>query len=200
MSIPQQRSFNYILQKPYDQPNGSSKSIYVIDHETKTIYESFILQNALNLSLNAELWLAKKLYFQTGVNVISNFERNSYYSDSLYLGNGMWGRETLSKIAIWNFLIPIGLQYRISKNIFVTIGVSTNFFTSTKERDIYYGLYQVGNAKSFSNNFRILPEGYVGSNLHLLPRTYLNLKISYNSLINFSFNVYYSIGVKFFII
>lgn len=204
LSIPQRRNFNYILQKPYDQPNGSP-GIYLKDHETKTIYDSFILKNALNFSLNAEFCLKKKLYFQTGINIIANFERASYYSDSLYLPNGTWGQEILSKITTYNFLIPVGLQYRFNKNVFGSVGISTNIYSLTKEKDVYYQVYQAGKGKSSSSMIFIFPEAYIASNVRLFPRTYLNLKISYNYLSNnsisdFGLNLYYTMGIKFFII
>lgn len=200
LSIPQHRNDFYYEPNPSNEPNVDGNNPYRIHHVTKTIYNSSLLKNALNLSLNAEIRLMKKLYLQTSLNVICNFERNSRYSDSLYLSNGTWGTETISKITIYNFLIPIGVQYRFNNRIFASIGGAANVFTIKKEREMFYSPQQWGTSKSSSSNLDIFPSLYIASNFRIIPRTFLNLKISNNLIINYGFTIYYSIGLKFLII
>ena len=206
LSIPQQRNKMYLLEDPSYRPNAIP-GVYYYNHVTKPIYGIFVRQNAFNMFLNANIKLYKKIYLQSGIDFIINVENRYYYGDSLSSGNGVWGNQSTSKITVYNFLIPLELQYRFNKYFFASSGVAGNFHTTLKEEDIFYKnnshyLEEISNIKNTYNSFDFFLIKFITVNLKISSRVYLNFKVSNTTLSfdNFKNNLYYSVGVRFFVI
>ena len=138
------------------------------------VYSSTLYQNAWNLSLNTDIRLYKKLYFQTGFYFSSLSNKTHYFGDSL----GNYNHNEINTILlvnkIYSFIVPLQLQYRFNKYIFASVGITINAHTVlVQETTNYTNLLQVG---STDKNVAGYPIGY-GDFPFLIEQISTNIKL-----------------------
>ena len=206
--IPQQRSTVFFIENPLNSPNSNFNTN---NASSRSIYGTFIHQNGWNFSFNADVKVYKKIYFQTGINLVASFYKDYIYSDSLYASNGVWGNSSIYANRMFNFSIPLGVEYRFNKYFFAAFGIVNNFYTMSKNVNTFYRRQTINpnqeilSTSNTMNSFDItfFSSQYLSLNFRLLnfSRTYLTIKIVNTSANLLSKeNLYYSIGIRFFII
>ncbi len=197
LSIPQVRYGEGV--QTYSYPNGWSAS------PQKPIFNYNLIQNGFNFTINTELKIYKNLYIQSGLSLVELRNKSYSFRDTLFVFNGTVTNTDVSIFKTYNIIVPIGMQYRIRDYFFTTLGVTTDVFTlgATKETE-YRNTTQIISS-SGSGSYHNFPDFhyYLSSNIRLHSRFFLNLKVSNtfpNRYDNFTDNLYYSLGIKFFVI
>ena len=190
--IPQTRNTTFFSDKSY--PN----SIYA--SPTRPIYGTVIYKNAWNVFANIEVRaFLPKLYFQTGLHCSKYSNVGYVFGDSLSLIKGAWGNKyTLTDVAI-NIAIPLGFSYRFNPMFFLSAGFLTSLSNIyIQGSTTYRGTTQLSPTYKHVLYSRDGSIGkYITMNVRTFKRVYVNIGLS-----NMSWkkdDLYYSVGVKYFI-
>lgn len=198
ISIPQVRYVEGVQTQSY--PNGAWFA-----SPSKPIFNSNVTQNGFNFYVNTELKVYKKLYVQSGLGIEILSNKVTSFRDTLYSLNGMVGNTDITIFKAYNIIIPLGIQYRFKNYFFTTFGFTSCIYNISTVSDKIYR-----NSTLITSSFSSAPSPnfpdihyYISGSIRMLPRTFLSLRISntfpskYNT---FKDNLYYSIGIKFYII
>lgn len=200
LSIPQRKSDKHVYD--YRFPNEEYYS-----SKYSPLFISVIYQNAWNLNLTTDIKLYRKIYFQTGLNVMSCSSKSNNFGDSLVIYYHTLVNNATFTNKSYNFTMPMGLQYRFNKHFFATVGVMAISHSIIVQKETWYHNYS--QVKPTTTNTYVDKDGpsfdfvkYLAVNVQLFPRTYFNLKLSTTTFKpdGFKENLYYSIGFTAFII
>ena len=191
--IPQTRSTTFYSDKSY--PNSMYAS------PTRPIYGTLIYKNAWNVFANVEMKVfLPKLYFQTGLHCSKYSNVEYVYGDSLSLIKGTWGNKYVFTDETINISVPLGFSYRFNQMFFLSAGfVPSLYSVNIQGSTIYRGTSQLSPT---DKNVMYSHDGslgkYVTLNVRTFKRVYINIGLS-----NLSWkkdDLYYSVGLKYFII
>jgi hypothetical protein len=202
--IPNQKTEIYFDPNPsIMHPNGTA-NVYTINHVTKPYFERTDYKNLYNLYFISSFRLYKEIYLSTGLGYSLSKNTTRIHCDSLYDENGNWVvAEDITRSKSY-FSLPLAIECRINKYIFIDVGVNPDFYSMEKNE---YKSYSKISLVSTSNNLSSVlgfhkPPKSIGVHINLFNsgRIYLILKMVFTDRYTDFNRIYYSSGLNFFLL